>query len=245
MTTRHRPGGPRRVDSPSAEAPGLELRPLREQVYDHLRREMASGGLKPGTNIDQDELAARLGVSRTPLREALLQLQAEGFVTILPRRGVRLEPLTLEDVRRMYEVVGALEAAALLAALPRLGRAERALMRRLNAEMRAAVRQGDFDAYYDRNLAFHDVFLDRCDNPWLVRVTRTLKRRLYDWPRRRGFLRDWETASTGEHARLVALLERGDARGAADHLRDVHWSYAVQEPFVKRYYAPPESGDGA
>lgn len=222
--------------------PALKLRSLREQVYDHLRREMANGGLKPGTNLDQDDLASRLGVSRTPLREALLQLQAEGFVTILPRRGVRLEALTLDDVRRLYEVVGALEGAALLAAFPRLGKAEVALMRRLNAEMRAAVREGDFDRYYERNLAFHDVFLDRCDNPWLVRVVRTLKRRLYDWPRRRGFLREWETASTGEHARLVALLEKGDARAAACHLRDVHWSYAVQERFARRYYAPAGEG---
>src|SRR5512139_71523 len=132
----------------------IVLKPLREQVYDHLRRLMARGELRPGGYLDLDALEARLGVSRTPLRDALLQLESEGFVTILPRRGVQVRALTRDDVRHLYEIVGALEGAALLAAFPRLGRGEAATLRRLNREMRAAVEAGDFGRYYDRNLAF-------------------------------------------------------------------------------------------
>jgi DNA-binding GntR family transcriptional regulator len=214
----------------------LVLKSLREQVYDHLRHLMSRGKIQPGAFINQDELAARLGVSRTPLRDALLQLEAEGFVAILPRRGVRVEALTVEDVRHLYEVVGALEGAALLAAFPALGAAERAELWRLNEEMKDALDADDFDRYYEANLAFHDVFLDRCDNAPLVRIVRRLKQRLYDWPRRRGFVKEWERASLEEHAALARLVERGDATAAADHLRDVHWSFAVQEPYVRRYY---------
>ena len=214
----------------------LVLKSLREQVYDHLRYLMSRGEIQPGAFINQDELAARLGVSRTPLRDALLQLEAEGFVAILPRRGVRVQNLTVEDVRHMYEVVGALEGAAVLSAFPSLGQAELAALRRLNREMKDALLADDFDRYYDCNLAFHDVFLDCCGNEQLVRIVRRLKQRLYDWPRRRGFVKEWELASLEEHAAFARLVARGDATGAADHLRDVHWSFAVQEPFIRRYY---------
>jgi len=214
----------------------LVLKSLREQVYDHLRQLLNRGDLRPGAFLDQKALEVRLGVSRTPLRDALQKLESEGFVTILPRRGVQVRPLTREDIRYLYEIIGALEGAALLAAFPRLGRAEAAALSRLNREMKRAVEAGDFDGYYERNLAFHDVFLDRCDNERLVRLVRTLKQRLYDWPRRRGFVRAWEVASVREHAAFTRLVAKGEARAAADHLRDVHWSYAVQERFVEEYY---------
>jgi DNA-binding GntR family transcriptional regulator len=221
----------------------LVLKSLREQVYDHLRQLMSRGEIQPGAFLNQDELAARLGVSRTPLRDALLQLEAEGFVAILPRRGVRVQALTVRDVRHMYEVVGALEGAAVLAAFPGLGEDEVAALVRLNREMRDALLADDFDRYYDANLAFHDVFLDRCGNEQLVRIVRHLKQRLYDWPRRREFVKEWELASLEEHAAFVRLVEEGRATAAADHLRDVHWSFAVQEPFIRRYYGADPPGE--
>jgi DNA-binding GntR family transcriptional regulator len=222
----------------------LVLKSLREQVYDHLRHLMSRGEIQPGSFINQDELAARLGVSRTPLRDALLQLEAEGFVAILPRRGVRVQPLALEDIRHLYELVGALEGAAVLAAFPKLGSAEIRALRRLNAEMKDAVIAGDFDRYYDRNLAFHDVFLDRCGNELLVRIVRTKKQRLYDWPRRQGLVKEWELASLEEHAAFVELVAKGEARAAADHLRDVHWSFDVQKRFIRRYYFDERAAGG-
>jgi DNA-binding GntR family transcriptional regulator len=225
-----------------AQGSPLVLKSLREQVYDHLRQLLNRGELRPGHFLDLAALEARLGVSRTPLRDALLQLEAEGFVTILPRRGVQVRALGRDDIRHVYEIVGALEGAALLAAFPRLGPGEAATLRRLNREMKAALEAGDFDRYYDRNLAFHDVFLDRCDNERLVRLVRALKQRLYDWPRRRGFVKAWELASVREHAALARLVEKGDARAAADHLRDVHWSYRVQERFVEQYYFAGDAG---
>ncbi|HXK11795.1 MAG TPA: GntR family transcriptional regulator [Vicinamibacteria bacterium] len=228
-----------------AAASPLVLKSLREQVYEHLRRLLNRGELRPGAFLDLDALGERLGVSRTPLRDALLLLDAEGFVTILPRRGVQVRALTRDDIRHLYEIIGALESAALLAAFPRLGPRETAALRRLNAEMRGAIEADEFDRYYGRNLAFHDIFLDRCDNERLVRMVRTLKQRLYDWPRRRGFVKEWEMASLREHAAFARLVAAGDARGAADHLRDVHWSYAVQERFVKRYYFALDVETGA
>jgi DNA-binding GntR family transcriptional regulator len=218
------------------EASPLQTRSLREQVYDVLRVEMARGGLQPGAFIDLNELAARLGVSRTPLREALLHLESQGFVTVLPRRGFRLNALTLDDIRHFYEIIGALEAAALRSVGASLGPADFARMRQLDAAMADAVAARDFDRYYEANLAFHDVYLRRSDNARLVSQVHLLKQRLYDWPRRETMVQAWEQHSVVEHEDFLALLERGAIEDAAAHLQNVHWSFAVQERFIQTYY---------
>jgi len=216
--------------------PILQTRSLREQVYEYLRDQMSSGGLQPGAFLDLNQLAGRLGVSRTPLREALLHLESQGFVTVLPRRGFRLNALTLDDIRHYYEIIGALEAAALRSAGPSLGAADFARMRTLDAAMADAVAARDFDKYYDANLAFHDVYLRRSDNSRLVAQVHLLKQRLYDWPRRERMVQAWEQHSVVEHENFLRLLERGAVAEAAAHLQDVHWSFTVQERFIDAYY---------
>jgi DNA-binding GntR family transcriptional regulator len=226
----------RRAGAPRLEATPLQTRSLREQVYDFLRAEMARGGLQVGAFLDLNELASRLGVSRTPLREALLHLESQGFVTVLPRRGFRLNALTLDDIRHFYEIIGALEAAALKSVGSSLGPADFTRMRELDAAMAEAVAARDFDRYYEANLAFHDVYLRRSDNARLVSQVHLLKRRLYDWPRRETMVQAWEQHSVVEHETFLGLLERGAIDEAAAHLQNVHWSFTVQERFVQAYY---------
>jgi DNA-binding GntR family transcriptional regulator len=216
----------------------LQLQSLREQVYEYLRRAINRGELNSGSYLDLNQIGDSLGISRTPLRDALIQLEIEGFVSILPRRGVLINELDLDDIRHIYEIVGALEGAAVVSVADRLGPAEMVRMRSLNAEMVAAIEAGDFDTYYTRNLAFHHEFLNLSDNSSLARTVDNLKHRLYDFPRREHFVAEWERRSTREHAAFLDLLEQGDARGAADYLRDVHWSFEIQRPFILQYYFP-------
>lgn len=225
---------PPRLKDPAPQ--DLVPRSLREQVYDFLRAEMAKGGLQPGEFLDFNELAARIGVSRTPLREALLNLESQGFVTVLPRRGFRLNELTLDDIRHFYEIIGALEAVALRSVGFALGPEDFAHMRALDAAMAEAVAARDFDRYYDANLTFHDVYLRRSDNARLVAQVQLLKQRLYDWPRRAAMMQAWEQHSVVEHEEFLALLELGDVEAAADHLQHVHWSFTVQEKYIHAYY---------
>lgn len=219
-----------------AALPTLLNRSLREQVYDVLREEMGQGRLQPGAFLDLKDLEARLGVSRTPLREALLQLESQGFVEVLPRRGFRINPLTLDDIRHFYEIIGALEAAALKAAGHLLTWTDFERLRDLDAAMAEAVAAEDFNRYYALNLDFHEIYLGRCDNRRLLAQVRLLKQRLYDWPRRARMLASWEAHSVVEHEAFVELLERGEIAAAAAHLQDVHWSFAVQEAFIHAYY---------
>jgi DNA-binding GntR family transcriptional regulator len=215
----------------------LQTRSLREQVYEYLRDEMNRGDLQPGAFLDLNAIAERLGISRTPLREALLQLETQGFVTVLPRRGFRLNPLTLDDIRHYYEIIGALEAATLRDHGAALTAKDVARMRKLNVGMAEAVANNDFDKYYELNLAFHEVYLVLSDNKSLLTLVRSLKQRLYDWPRRAGFVKSWEEHSiAAEHAQFLDLLERGAHREAAAFLQDVHWSFQKQVEFIHAYY---------
>jgi DNA-binding GntR family transcriptional regulator len=220
----------------------IQLSSLREQVYEHLRAAIEAGDLEPGTFLDQNRISAELGISRTPLRDALIQLDLEGFVEVLPRRGVRVRRLTLADVRHLYEIIGALEGAALLSARHSLVPDDIQRMERLNQEMTAALESAEFDLYYSLNVAFHRVFLSRSDNQELKRTVRVCRQRLYDFPRERAFVPEWERRSIDEHAALVDLLRAGDLRAAADYLRDVHWSFDVQRPFLLRYHHLNDGG---
>lgn len=210
---------------------------LRQQVYDYLRGQMNSGELRPGSAIHLEEMSARFGISRTPLREALLQLESEGFVTIFPRRGIIVNHLTEEDIRNAYEIIGSLEAAVIYNEREKITNAEIANLRRLNSLMRQSLENDDFDTFYRHNLAFHNIYLDLSENHNLVRTVMILKQRLYDFPRRKGFVKEWEVASTGEHERFTDLLASGDARAASEYMRDVHWSFEVQKPWIHRYYS--------
>ena len=89
----------------------LTLKTLREQVYDYLRESLNRGDLVPGATVDLAKLSGKLGVSKTPLRFALFQLENEGFVTILPRRGCVVNVLTLGEIRGIYQIIGSLESS--------------------------------------------------------------------------------------------------------------------------------------
>jgi len=219
-----------------ADKPILNIKSLKEQVYDYLREQLRSGDILPGTAINLDETSRKLGVSRTPLRDALLQLESEGFVTIYPRRGVIVNVLSLQDIKDYYQIIGALESAAVLQAFDRIGEKEIQDMEELTEGMQKAIEADDFDLYYEKNLALHDVYLSLCGNENLVRIVRTLKKRLYDFPRQKGFVKEWEMASIAEHAELLRLLKQRKAAEAAAFVRDVHWSYRVQERYIDQYY---------
>jgi DNA-binding GntR family transcriptional regulator len=216
--------------------PLLNFKSLKEQVYEYLREQMRRGEILPGSAIDMEETSAKLGVSKTPLRDALLQLEMEDFVTILPRRMVVVNSLGENDVRNYYEIIGALESTALLKAFDRLRAADVGAMQALNDGMKRAIEENDFDAYYEKNLAFHNTFLDLCGNESLVKTVNNLKKRLYDFPRVSGFVKEWEESSILEHQALIELIRTGRSQAAANQIRDVHWSFKVQERFVRKYY---------
>lgn len=219
-----------------AEKSILNVTSLKEQIYEYLREQMQKGEIRPGSVINMDETSKKLGISKTPLRDALLQLEMENFVSIIPRRGVVVNLLTLQDIREYYEIIGALESTALMYAFDKITQEDIHALQSLNNEMEDAIQQDDFLLYYKMNLIFHNAFLNMCRNNNLVKIVNNLKRRLYDFPRQEGFVKKWEIASIREHKELVKLISKGKQKDAASFIRDVHWSYDVQERFIKEYY---------
>ncbi len=214
----------------------FNLKSLREQVYEYLKIQLNEGKLEHGAFLNLNAISAEMGISKTPLRDALFQLEAEGFVTIYPRRGVKVNVLSLEKIRNIYQILGGLEGAVLVEVAVKFHKKDVDGMENYNEEMKAALENNNFDLFYSRNLDFHNVYLELSENSDLLRTVRILKERLYDFPRSKGFLKEWEVASTGEHDQIVGFLRRGDFNGAADYIRDVHWSFSVQERFIRRYY---------
>ncbi len=222
--------------------PTLELRSLRLQVYEYLKGLMNEGGLRPGSFLDLRSLERDLGISRTPLRDALLRLESEGFVEILSRRGVQIAELTLERIRDIYQIIGALEASVLRSLPLAAADALSPEMGALNEEMVEALALSDYDRFYERNAAFHDRFLRLSINGELVERVHILKQRLYDFPQHHEVILEWEQRSTREHQSVVELLAARKPGAAADFIRDVHWSFTVQSPFIRRYYGVGEGG---
>ena len=171
------------------------------------------------------------------MRDALIQLEMEGFVKILPRRGVVVNWLTVQDIKDIYEILGALESMAIVSVSDKFGRPEAKKMQQLNIAMKKAIDHDDFNQFYERNLEFHNVYIDLSGNKALEKMTDVLKKRLYDFPRRSGFIKEWEVASIKEHQKLIELLSEGKFMDAAVHIRDVHWSFQVQEKYVRKYYS--------
>ncbi len=218
---------------------------LRERVYGYLKKSLAEGRLSPGSYLNLSALEADLGLSRTPLRDALLRLEAEGFVTIHSRRGVVVNALDPPAIRNIYQIVGALEGAAAEEASGSADEATWSAMDRLNREMKSALSKDDFEEYYSRNLAFHDAFVSLSANAELRTTIRILKERLYDFPRQKSYLREWELASVREHDEILRLFRAGDFSGSAAYLRNIHWSYALQEHYVRAYYFRAAEGSSA
>ena len=213
----------------------LDVRPLREQVYEYLRGEMQNGRLLPGSAIKLNAVSERLGISKTPLRDALIQLECEGFVTILPRRGVLVNKLSIQDVKNILEVLGALEGAVIVSVFEKFSSADIAKMKHLNSAMISAIQSKNYGTYYELNISFHDVFLNLTENRALKRIVMPFKQRLYDFPRRT-YIEEWELINCREHEQLIEYIEKGERDQAATILRDSHWSFKAYEKFIRRFY---------
>lgn len=192
----------------------VEARPTRERVLEKLREAILSGRFQPGQRLVERELVEQLGVSRTPIREALRKLELEGLVTTIPYKGPIVTLPTPEDAREVYEVRAALEgqATALLAA-----RAESDDLARLEGwvrEAEAAVEAGDVQAVLAANNAFHDELASRCGNALLESLIANLRNRIILLRVESLSLPGRPPQSVAEHREIVDRIRAHDPDGA-------------------------------
>lgn len=191
--------------------------PHRSSVYRALIDDIASGVLSPGDRLREATIAERLGVSRTPVREALRQLEAEGLVSHLPRSGATIRKLDYAEVMELYEMRAMLEGSAARMAARAAAPIELAELETINRELEAA--QGDADRQSQLNRRFHRMLLDAAKNRFLTRAMGVLSRTLLILGP--STLSEPERASlaVAEHARLLEALRSRDPDAAEREMR--------------------------
>ncbi|BHH83464.1 GntR family transcriptional regulator [Desulforhopalus sp. 52FAK] len=194
---------------------------VRDQVYDYIRVQMSKGILQPGSIVSKKKLIEELGVSQTPLREAFLQLQADGFVTILPQRGVEINALAWTDVKYIYEILGSLEYSTILSVFDSIGKAQLKKMHSINKKMYTSYHNKDNHKYYMENINFHNVYLDLSNNKRMVDIIKKQRQVLFDFPRKK-YGTGWREENYNEHLEFLEILEKGNALEAGSFIKDVH-----------------------
>jgi DNA-binding GntR family transcriptional regulator len=201
----------------------LDHRTLWQRVHDHLRDEIISGSLMPGTELHEVALAASFGVSRGPVREALGRLATEGLVNIRPRRGAVVRALSSEEFMEAYQVREALEMMAVRLAVPRLTVEDLDAMEQLIEDMGRLAEAGDVQGFFEANTEFHQRFFEVAQNRMLAGFYRQLRGQIDRHRLRSLELRGDLRRSIAEHRAILSAARAGDVERtvslASDHIR--------------------------
>ncbi|MDO6414446.1 GntR family transcriptional regulator [Sphingomonas sp. BIUV-7] len=200
-------------------APGNAADLLSDRIRNALTDAIAAGDYGPGASLDEQALADRYGVSRTPVREALRQLSVAGLVKIRPRRGAVVAPVTIERIMEMFEATAEIEALCARLATHRMTPLERSAMLRIHTAAEEAARAGDLDQYDARNRHFHEALYQGTHNQFLAEQAMAIRERLGAY-RRTQLRQDGRLArSHSEHGVLIQAIMRGDGDEAAKWMR--------------------------
>lgn len=150
----------------------IESKPLREKIADKIRADIIKGVYKNGERLVEPKLAKNLGISRTPIREALRQLESEGFIEIVPRRGAIVKELTIKDIDDLYAIKANLEGLAARQAVLKISEEQIETLININKKFRdIAEKQPHLtDEYLKDNIDFHNVFIAASDNEKLIDI---------------------------------------------------------------------------
>jgi len=208
-------------------SPAVDRTLLRDDVYRRLRDAIVDGTFRPGEQLKDGELAEWLGVSRTPVREALLRLGASGLVVALPGRSTTVSAIDVQVVRDAKDVVAAMHELAVRQVTGRISAHEVERMRDANRRFAAAVASGDVSAALDADEELHRIPVVALGNQALEAVIERFDPLIRRAERLR-FGVDGRV-SVNRHEQLIDLMEAGDAEGAASVAFDIWHSLAVDE----------------
>ncbi|MET3915990.1 DNA-binding GntR family transcriptional regulator [Variovorax sp. OAS795] len=200
----------------------LTPRALYEEVAELLRQRIFRRELEPGSWIDELKLAEEYGISRTPLREALKVLAAEGLVTMKVRRGAYVTEVSEQDLADVYHLLSLLESDAAGVVAERATDAERAELKALHAELEAAAAPGkeNREHFFALNERFHMRLLAIANNKWRDQMVADL-RKVMKLNRHNSLLKEGRIAeSLAEHRAMMAAIESGDAAAAMARMRE-------------------------
>lgn len=153
--------------------------PLRDVVFNTLREAILKGDLKPGERLMELQLAAQLGVSRTPIREAIRMLEQEGLAVTVPRKGAEVAKMTLKGMEDVLEIREALDILACQLACVRITEEQLVLLAEKKRSFEDSLKTGNVKAIAEADVNFHDVIYDATGNPKLVNMLNNLREQIY------------------------------------------------------------------
>lgn len=209
---------------------------LSEQVRKYLKKQLESGLIRPGDKINEKNIAKNLKISRTPIREALIQLQTEGFIEIFPRKCIRVKKLSLKEIKAIYAVIGSLEAEAADIAVDKFTEGDISKMEELYHRMEKALAEDNFIKYMELNLRSHNLFINKCENGIFSNIIKQLKKRLYDFPRIIVTIPEWEKMLMKDHYNLIQLFKKRDKANIKRLIKEEHWNFERNYPFMIQKY---------
>lgn len=200
---------------------GIQRRYLHDEIADRLRDIILTGELPPNSRLNEVELCARFGTSRTPLREAIKILATEGFLDLLPNRGSRVAAISADEIEEMVEVVAGLEATAAELACRHMKLGELARIETDHSAMVAAWKAEDETTYFAMNRSIHEAIMAASRNTTLSNIYHTISKRIQTMRYRAHKTPEQWRRAIEEHERMLVLLKARDGEGLA-HLMKEH-----------------------
>ena len=193
---------------------------LVENAYAALKAAILNNTFPPGYQAAESDVASQLGMSRTPVHEAVIRLQEEGLVEIQSRKGILVRAISPRDIREIYELTTALDgmAAEVLAQQPRSA-AKKQILERLESETRSmetALKKQDLDRWADADDTFHTILAGECGNSRLARIASAIRDQTHRTRLLTLRLRPSPSNSAVEHRAIIEAIRKGDARAAAE-----------------------------
>ena len=184
--------------------------PLRDVVFNTLRQAILRGEMEPGERLMEIQLADKLGVSRTPIREAIRKLELEGLVIMIPRKGAEVAHITEKDMRDVLEVRAALEELAATLACRNVTQEHIEELKMANKRFEAAIISKDVVAIVDADVNFHDIIYAMTDNQRLIQIINNLREQMYRY--RLEYVKDARAHSIliSEHKDIIDKLSKKD-----------------------------------
>ena len=197
-----------------------EYLPLRDVVFNTLRQAILTGEMEPGERLMEIQLANKLGVSRTPIREAIRKLELEGLVIMIPRKGAEVAHITVKDMRDVLEVRSALEELATTLACKNVTPEHIEELKTANRVFEAAIVSKDVVAIVNADVAFHNIIYSMTDNQRLIQLVNSLSEQMYRY--RLEYIKNESSHKTliKEHNKLIEYIENGDKEKACELIRE-------------------------
>lgn len=200
---------------------------LKDHVYKYISEEINKGTLKPGDKINEQKISDALDVSRTPVREALIQLASDGLLENTPRRGFRVKSLSIKDAQELYEIIGILDGRIAYNAVDSISEDDLNNMQFLAESMDIAIDRGLSTKYYELQMQFHNIYVNLCSNKSMVSLLNNMKNRflrkyyIFDNPEKE--LKILKETNL-QHYEIIKLFREKKKEELEAYIRDVHWA---------------------